>query len=69
MDFEDVLWFIKGYGSVITRDRYSDLGYRISGLIIFAGLPVMFTAFACRLSYGDAKKSENEKGEADEIND
>lgn len=55
MDFDDLLYFIKGYGSVITRDTYSEKGYKVSGLILFVGLPVIFTAFACRLNYKDVK--------------
>ena len=59
MDFDDVLYFVKGYGSVITREKYSEKGYKLSGLILFVGMPIIFTALACRLDYKDLKGDED----------
>ena len=65
MEIRDVLGFVESYGSILTGDEYSATGDKACGLILFMGLPIIFTALACRLSYSKMRRKEEREYEYD----
>lgn len=65
MEVRDVLKFIEGYGSILTGEEYSQTGDRACGLILFMGIPIIFTALACRLSYSRIRREREYEDEYD----